>query len=424
MLAPLGGEALHLDEVVRRAAHTLLHAAEDVLRLPERPSGRWRRAGVTPRGERVFNVVSGLLLVLFAGGWSWSIAMASTRDESTATAPPATVTSRIATALSDPNAPSAAFLTEAALEALTPLRGESGRLRASFRTPGEALANDTLPAGTALTYSATAHAGAAGTPADALPPAAPTPTSDSAAGEVLSAPAQPGIWQVAVRAGAALKSVADFSVITLVPRTAKQRGRIGLYYLGSWPGEKRGSGPRRGYAPPSGFIEVTPENQDTWVSDHFRLRDFLTHDQQGVWPKYLVLREQEVDKLELVMSDLEAHGISTKGVRVMSGFRSPQYNAGGGVTTGRAELSRHMYGDAADVYIDNDGDGVMDDLNHDGRININDARVIQAAVDRVEASHPAYVGGCGVYPAAPGHGPFTHIDTRGYRARWVGTGDG
>jgi hypothetical protein len=79
-----------------------------------------------------------------------------------------------------------------------------------------------------------------------------------------------------------------------------------------------------------------------------------------------------------------------------------------------------MYGDAADLFIDSDGDGVLDDLNHDGRVNINDTRVIEAAVNRVEAAHPELVGGTGVYPAASGHGPFIHIDTRGYRARWIG----
>ena len=83
-----------------------------------------------------------------------------------------------------------------------------------------------------------------------------------------------------------------------------------------------------------------------------------------------------------------------------------------------------MFGDAADIFIDSNGDCVMDDLNRDGRVNVDDARVIQAAVERVEREHPALVGGCGVYVAAPGHGPFTHIDTRGYRARWVGTGSG
>ncbi len=107
-------------------------------------------------------------------------------------------------------------------------------------------------------------------------------------------------------------------------------------------------------------------------------------------------------------------------VSVMSGFRTPQYNANGGNTGGRASLSRHMYGDAADVWIDNDGDGRMDDLNRDGRVDMRDSQVMAAAVDRVERAHPDLVGGVGVYPTGPGHGPFTHIDARGYRARWTG----
>ena len=107
----------------------------------------------------------------------------------------------------------------------------------------------------------------------------------------------------------------------------------------------------------------------------------------------------------------------------MSGFRTPQYNAGGGDPRGRAALSRHMYGDANDIFIDNDGDGQMDDLNHDGRVNIADAKVIQDAVNRVERAHPSLIGGCGIYSGTSAHGPFTHIDTRGYPARWIGTGD-
>ena len=58
------------------------------------------------------------------------------------------------------------------------------------------------------------------------------------------------------------------------------------------------------------------------------------------------------------------------------------------------------------------------------RISIDDSRVILQAVERVEAAHPELVGGCGVYTAAAGHGPFIHIDSRGYRARWAGTSGG
>jgi hypothetical protein len=210
------------------------------------------------------------------------------------------------------------------------------------------------------------------------------------------------------------------------PFSAKSKGRIGLYYIGNWPAEKsRGKvgpskAPSTAYANPSGFIQVTPQNEDTYVSEHFRLRDFLTHDQPNVWPKYIVLQLKLVDKLELVLEDLAAHGVDVSGVKVMSGFRTPQYNATGGNPQGRAALSRHMYGDAADIYIDDNHDGLMDDLDHDGRITMNDAKVILAAEERVEAAHPELVGGGGIYPAGPGHGPFIHIDTRGYRARWTG----
>ena len=55
------------------------------------------------------------------------------------------------------------------------------------------------------------------------------------------------------------------------------------------------AGPR--YAAPAGFIEVTPENQNFQVSEHFRLKQFLTKDQHNVWPKYLPLDPLLVDKL-------------------------------------------------------------------------------------------------------------------------------
>ena len=67
---------------------------------------------------------------------------------------------------------------------------------------------------------------------------------------------------------------------------------------------------------------------------------------------------------------------------------------------------------------------LADDLDRDGRHDLDDARLVCEAVDRVERAHPELVGGCGHYPGNGAHGPFTHIDARGYRARWVGSGDG
>jgi uncharacterized protein YcbK (DUF882 family) len=208
-----------------------------------------------------------------------------------------------------------------------------------------------------------------------------------------------------------------FSFITLRPFADKVGSSLGQYIMGFWPSE-RGGAKSPAYDNPEGFIEVTLANQDTRVSEHFELRDFLTHDQHEVWPKYLVLREDLIDKLELVIDDLQEHGVRVEHMSVMSGFRTPHYNRHGGETGGRAGLSRHMYGDAADVFVDNDQDGRMDDLNHDHRIDWRDARVVQQAVERVEAAHPDLVGGVGVYRATRSHGPFAHVDVRGWRARW------
>ena len=378
--------------------HQLVETLEQLLRLPDPPESRWHRAGVSARAERRIDVISGLVVVLLVAGWSYTIAQVSRERAAGITGPRASVTA----AITATDAPNAAYLTDAALSALAPLRGESGRLRVALRTPGEVVGDSARGDDAHVTVSG----GEVAAPSE-------------------SAPAQPGIFRVAVAIGNALRPIADFNVISLVPFSSKERGRIGTYFVGNWPGE-RGRAPSSGgvtYMPPRGFIEVTLQNRDTHVSEHFRLRDFLTKDQPNVWPKYLVLEPKLLDKLELVLADLRARGIDTKGVTVMSGFRTPNYNASGGDTRGRASLSRHMYGDAADVFIDNDGNGRMDDLNRDGREDLRDARVIEEAVTRVERAYPALVGGCGVYVATSAHGPFTHIDTRGYRARWVETGD-
>jgi hypothetical protein len=40
------------------------------------------------------------------------------------------------------------------------------------------------------------------------------------------------------------------------------------------------------------------------------------------------------------------------------------------------------------------------------------------AVEEVEREHPELSGGVGVYRGTRAHGPFAHIDVRGWRARW------
>lgn len=213
--------------------------------------------------------------------------------------------------------------------------------------------------------------------------------------------------------------VAALNVLPLVPFDMKIRGRMGLYRMGYWPGEKR-TARSEAYGNPLGFIEVTPANQDMQVSEHFRLSDFVTKDQSAVWPKYVVLREALIDKLELVIAELQGMGHPVAHVQVMSGFRHPFYNAQGVGRGGRARESRHQYGDASDIFVDNDYDGMMDDLDGDGRVTLKDSDLITLAVERVEMAHPELTGGMGRYHATHAHGPFVHVDVRGTPARWGG----
>jgi uncharacterized protein YcbK (DUF882 family) len=335
--------------------------------------------GLTERQEFIFTWYAVVVILLFMTGWTGAIAETIRQQrESIAQArslgmppPPAVApTQHITSEIFGPDKPtSTAYITDAIRTAIEPYRGISGAVRFATGLPG----------------------------------------SDVAA--------------LASKVDEATSPVDDMSLITLVPFNEKQGGRIGLYYLGSWPFENR-KPVKAAYANPSGFIEVTQDNADTFVSDHFRLRDFLTKDQPNVWPKYILLNPKLLDKLELTIQELQATGHPVEHMQVMSGFRTPNYNVHGGNTQGRANLSRHMYGDASDVFVDNDRNGIEDDLNHDGRIDVRDAEIVQQAADRVERKNPSLVGGVGVYSPCCGHGPFTHIDVRGFRARWRGFGNG
>jgi hypothetical protein len=235
-------------------------------------------------------------------------------------------------------------------------------------------------------------------------------------GKLLAVFALPGDAPARELAGA---STAGVSLLVMKPFSAKVDGRIGNYRLGSWPYE--GRTPRSAnYASPKGFIEVTPDNFGTRVSEHFTVGQFLTKDQGNVWPKYLVLDRRLLDKLELTIAELNRMGYSVQNFSIMSGFRTPQYNERGVGTGGRSAVSRHQYGDASDVYPDDNRDGRMDDLNRDGRVDLKDARILASAAETVETKNPQLVGGIGIYPATSSHGPFVHIDARGTRARWNG----
>lgn len=83
-----------------------------------------------------------------------------------------------------------------------------------------------------------------------------------------------------------------------------------------------------------------------------------------------------------------------------SWYRSPRYNA----SIGGASNSQHLYGRATDVQI-------IVRLRNGRRVKLAPKWVARLAAVNVPAFND---GGIGTYPT------FTHLDHRGYRARWSG----
>ncbi|HET8713992.1 MAG TPA: D-Ala-D-Ala carboxypeptidase family metallohydrolase [Gemmatimonadales bacterium] len=214
-----------------------------------------------------------------------------------------------------------------------------------------------------------------------------------------TAPAKPGLYPIRV----------DSMVIqafVLVPYARVRGEHLNGYRIGRYPAVAL-----RGlaiYRPPAGFIEVTRENAETLVSPHFRLKQFVCK-QAGGYPKYIVLNEALVQRLEQLLALANSAGYPASTFHVMSGYRTPAYNR----AIGNVAYSRHTWGSAADIFIDEDHDGRMDDLNGDGRSTEADAEVLYRLFDDVQSS-----GGMGKYAATEAHGPFVHVDLRDRRARW------
>ncbi|HUP60345.1 MAG TPA: D-Ala-D-Ala carboxypeptidase family metallohydrolase [Thermoanaerobaculia bacterium] len=204
------------------------------------------------------------------------------------------------------------------------------------------------------------------------------------------------------------------TLVSLVPYAEMKNGRLDGYRVGEYNAE-----PLRGleqYERPKGFIRLTDANSALWVSDHYRMRDFQC--KLDGTTKFLILRSEALVKLEILQHELETkHGLAFDRFTVMSGYRTPYYNSRIGNET---SYSRHLYGDAMDIYIDQDRNGSMDDVNRDGRIDAGDARFILRVAEQIDNSREWgwLKGGAGVYHANAAHGPYLHVDARGYVARW------
>lgn len=227
-----------------------------------------------------------------------------------------------------------------------------------------------------------------------------------------TAPAEPGLYPIQVVAAGGTDSV-TLQAFVIVPYDRLEGERLNGYRIGRYPASPR-RGPS-GYGPPAGFIEVTAENENVLVSPHFQLKQFLCKQPAGS-RKYVVLDERLLLALEHVLERVNEAGHRASTFHVMSGYRTPAYNR----SIGNVRYSQHLWGAAADIFVDENGDGAMDDLNRDGRSDVHDADVLHRLIDAAATAPDSrgLIGGLGRYPATASHGPFVHLDVRGHRARW------
>ena len=220
-----------------------------------------------------------------------------------------------------------------------------------------------------------------------------------------TAPRTPGPVPLRVESPATGEAI-HLNVFVLHPHSSVREGRLNGFRIGQY---------RSRTPAPRGFAAADRAALDLRVAPDFTLGQFMP--KQPGNPPYLKVTEPLVLKLQALLEEVRREGIPARTLTVMSGFRTPHYNRAIGNTT---ESSRHLWGDAADVFVDLNGNGRMDDLNGDGRVDVADARYLASLVERVEARGEAHVrpGGIGIYRANAVRGPFVHVDARGHRARW------
>jgi hypothetical protein len=226
-------------------------------------------------------------------------------------------------------------------------------------------------------------------------------------------PPAPGLYTLTVRVPA-LDDGIRFNIFAAIPREQVRHGALNGFAIGEYPPGAMVRGAR--LEPPRGFIEVTEANASALVSPRFALGQFLCK-QAGGFPKYVLLDDRLPLKLEDLLDRARAAGIRASSLTIMSGYRTPAYNRG----LRNVDYSRHLWGAAADVFVDEfPRDGIMDDINGDGRVDRRDSETLAAIAESMDESPgpEQFPGGVGRYGATAAHGPFVHVDVRDRPARW------
>lgn len=197
-------------------------------------------------------------------------------------------------------------------------------------------------------------------------------------------------------------------VIVKKPFNANNK-QLNNYQIGLYPAPYKGY-PQ--YGAPNGFIEIFEKDLTRQLTPHVQVKNVICKQVSG-FPKYLYVNNDSLMMLEDLLSFVQNEGIKVSKFAFISGYRTPHYNR----SIGNGKHSRHQYGDAFDLYVDEDGDGRMDDLNGDGKLTIADVDVLYKVFEKFQ-KQSRYNGGIGRYKPTSHHGGFVHIDNRGFTARW------
>lgn len=278
-----------------------------------------------------------------------------------------------------------------------------------------------LRGGSALPLSALVEVaeGGSGKRMDLTPPPA---------GVTFRAPSQPGLVRLAVvYEGPRKEERHPFAVY--VPHRAEgtsPRGgilRVGGRRLGRYSDPLRSRIRKvathpEAYRPPELFVPITDTTEAYRLSPRLEagmmvIRDEETGERHSRW---FPVCYRALSQAEALFDVLREAGLKIGHVRMLSVFRTPDYNR----KIGSSTFSRHPYGDAIDFFFDGDDDGAMDDLTGDGRVTIADALRIIHPVEAAQADGRLAHGGIGVYyfPRGNEHVMTFHIDFRGHRATW------
>jgi uncharacterized protein YcbK (DUF882 family) len=130
------------------------------------------------------------------------------------------------------------------------------------------------------------------------------------------------------------------------------------------------------------------QKTDVQVTKNFNLSEMEFFD--TIPPNLVAAATELLQNLQVIR---DAAG---KSVTIISGYRSPERNK----EVGGAQMSQHMFGNAADIKIK--------DMTPDA---------MGVLIERLISEGKIKQGGLGIYPRTDG---WVHYDIRGTKARWRG----